>query len=142
MKIKKYSIHKLIITQYNNLVNKNNLIHSIRKDDDKMKKYVQVGCGSRGTKAYAAPLVKEYGDCGELCGVYDINRKRAELVSEYAGKNIPVYDDFDEIRHLVIDGSVIPENDDIAFPVHELHLVGDTLFVAGLVLQFGPFLLF
>lgn len=77
-----------------------------------MKKYVQVGCGSRGTKAYAAPLVKEYGDCGELCGVYDINRKRAELVSEYAGKNIPVYDDFDEMLRAVSPDTVIVTSKD------------------------------
>ena len=42
-------------------------------------------------------LVKEYDDCAELCGVYDINPKRAALVSEYAGKEVPVYDDFDKM---------------------------------------------
>jgi len=76
------------------------------------KKYVQVGCGARGTKAYSVPLVKEYGDCGELCGVYDINRKRAELVSEYAGKNIPVYDDFDEMLREVSPDTVIVTSKD------------------------------
>ena len=54
-----------------------------------MKKYVQVGCGSRGTQAFAVPLVQEYSECAELCGVYDINPKRAALVSEYAGKEVP-----------------------------------------------------
>ena len=77
-----------------------------------MKKYVQVGCGSRGTKAYAAPLVKEYDDCAELCGVYDINRKRAELVSEYAGKEIPVYDDFDQMLREVSPDTVIVTSKD------------------------------
>lgn len=62
-----------------------------------MKKYVQVGCGYRGTLAYAVPLVKNYGDCAELCGVYDVNRKRAQLVSELAEKDIPVFDDFDQM---------------------------------------------
>ena len=59
-----------------------------------MKKYVQVGCGSRGIFSYSVPLVKEYGEYGELCGVFDINPKRAALVSEYTGKEIPVFDDF------------------------------------------------
>ena len=59
-----------------------------------MKKYVQVGCGGRGILAYAVPLVKKYKDCAQLCGVYDVNRKRAALVSRYAGEEIPVYDDF------------------------------------------------
>lgn len=72
-----------------------------------MKKYVQVGCGYRGIKAYAEPLVKEYGDCAELCGVYDINQKRAILVSEYAGKQIPVYDDFDRMLESVKPDTVI-----------------------------------
>lgn len=62
----------------------------------KVKKYVQVGCGVRSL-AYSLSLVKEYADCGELCGVYDPNYKRAELVSELAGKEIPAYDDFDKM---------------------------------------------
>lgn len=62
-----------------------------------MKKYVQVGCGSRGITAYAVPLVQKYSDCAELAGVYDINGKRAALVSELAGKEVPVYTDFDEM---------------------------------------------
>ncbi len=60
-----------------------------------MKKYCLVGTGSRGIFSYAKPLVEEYGDCAELVGVYDINPKRAALVSEFVGKEIPVFDDFD-----------------------------------------------
>ena len=66
----------------------------------KVKKYVQVGCGVRSL-AYSIPLVKKYEDCGELCGVYDTNYKRAELVSELAGEKIPVYDDFDKMVETV-----------------------------------------
>ncbi len=62
-----------------------------------MKKYCIVGTGSRGILSYAEPLVKEYADCAELAGVYDINWKRAELLSEFTGKKIPVYRDFDEM---------------------------------------------
>ena len=62
-----------------------------------MKRYVQVGCGFRGVKSYAVPMVNDYADCAELCGVYDVNQKRAKLVSEISGKEIPVYDDFDKM---------------------------------------------
>lgn len=62
-----------------------------------MKKYVQVGLGWRGTFSYAVPIVREYGDCAELCAVCDINPKRAHYVSEYLNKEIPVYTDFDQM---------------------------------------------
>ena len=62
-----------------------------------MKKYVQVGCGNRGILAYSVPLVKKYGDCAKLCGVYDANYKRAELASKMSGAEIPVYTDFDKM---------------------------------------------
>ncbi len=72
-----------------------------------MKKYVLVGCGHRGIHSYAVPLVKEYEDCAVLCGVYDINFKRAKLVSEFSGKDIPVFDDFDEMLKIVKPDTVI-----------------------------------
>ena len=72
-----------------------------------MKKYVMVGCGHRGMKSYAEPLVKEYEDCSELCGVYDINIKRSRLVSEKVGKEIPVFTDFDEMLNTVKPDTVI-----------------------------------
>ncbi len=62
-----------------------------------MKKYVQVGCGYRGTYAYSVPLVQNYADVAELCGVYDINHKRTKLVRDFTGKEIPRYDDFDKM---------------------------------------------
>lgn len=71
------------------------------------KKYVQVGCGSRGIQAFAVPVVQEYSDCAELCGVYDVNQKRAALVSDYAGKEVPVYDDFDKMLAEVRPDTVI-----------------------------------
>ena len=61
------------------------------------KKYVLVGCGSRGIESYAQPLVKEYGDCAEFCGIYDTNWKRCEYLCAQVGKEIPVYSDFDEM---------------------------------------------
>ncbi len=64
-----------------------------------MKKYVVVGTGSRGLQSYCEPLVKEYGDCAELCAVCDINIKRARFASEYLGRQIPAYAaaDFDQM---------------------------------------------
>lgn len=62
-----------------------------------MKTYCIVGTGGRGIHSYAVPLVKDFPDCAVLAGVYDINWKRAALVSEYVGKNIPVFRDFDEM---------------------------------------------
>ena len=62
-----------------------------------MKKYVQVGCGSRGTSMYSTPLIKNFKDVAHLCGVYDINKKRALLAGELAGEPIPVFDSFEEM---------------------------------------------
>ena len=62
-----------------------------------MKKYVIVGCGGRGLGSYATPIVQEYGDVAQLCGVYDINYKRAAYVSKHLGVEIPVFDDFDRM---------------------------------------------
>lgn len=72
-----------------------------------MKRYVQVGCGARGILAYSKPLVKKYKDCAELCGVYDINYKRAEAVSDLVDEKIPVYRDFDEMLKEVKPDTVI-----------------------------------
>ena len=77
-----------------------------------MKKYVQVGCGTRGVYSYSTPMVKEYGDCAELCGVYDINPKRAALVSEFAGKEIKVYDDYTAMLKEVKPDTVIVASTD------------------------------
>lgn len=49
------------------------------------------------TFAYLKPICNEYSDCAKICGVYDIDRKRAEAAVEITGKDIPIYDDFDEM---------------------------------------------
>ena len=79
-----------------------------------MKKYVQVGCGSRGTAAYAVPMVKQYSDCALLAGVYDVNPKRAALVRELAGAQVPVFDDFDKMLEEVKPDTVIVTPKDCA----------------------------
>lgn len=55
-----------------------------------MKRFVQVGCGIRGIEGYAEPILKDFKEHIELCGVYDINPKRAALVSYYGGTEVPV----------------------------------------------------
>jgi len=62
-----------------------------------MKKHVIVGTGIRGIMDYAIPLEKELPDVTRLVAVCDINPKRAALVSDYLGREIPVYTDFDEM---------------------------------------------
>lgn len=62
-----------------------------------IKKYILVGAGSRGIFSYADPIVKTMGDCAELCGVYDVNKKRAEYLSTVVGVNIPVYESFEKM---------------------------------------------
>lgn len=79
-----------------------------------MKKYVQVGCGYRGTYAYSVPLVENYSDVAELCGVYDVNFKRTNLVNEFTGKEIPRYDDFDKMLAEVKPDTVIVTTKDCA----------------------------
>lgn len=79
-----------------------------------MKKYVQVGCGYRGTNAYGTPLAKDYSDVAEFCGVYDLNPKRASLISEFSGKDIPVFDNFDKILNEVKPDTVIVTTKDCA----------------------------
>lgn len=79
-----------------------------------MKKYVQVGCGYRGIHSYSLPIVKNYGDVAELCGVYDLNPKRAALVSEFTEKDIPVFDDFDKMLKTVKPDTVIVTPKDCA----------------------------
>ena len=72
-----------------------------------MKKYVQVGCGVRGIYSYSKPLVKDYSEYGTLEGVFDINYKRAKLVSEVTGKEIPVFDNFAEMLQATKPDTVI-----------------------------------
>ncbi len=75
--------------------------------ESQVKKYVLVGCGFRGVTSYAIPLINNYKDCAKLCGVYDINHKRAELVSKYAKTDVPVFDDFDKMLKEVNPDTVI-----------------------------------
>lgn len=55
-----------------------------------MKKFVQVGFGIRGIEGYAEPILKVFKEHMQLCGDYDINPKRAVLVSFYVGVDVSV----------------------------------------------------
>ncbi|MBD2847715.1 Gfo/Idh/MocA family oxidoreductase [Paenibacillus sp. IB182496] len=59
-----------------------------------MKKIALVGAGSRALHMFAKPLAEELKPFVDFCGVYDLNRKRAELLSQDCG-GIPVYDSFE-----------------------------------------------
>ena len=72
-----------------------------------MKKYVLVGTGHRGTMAYIIPLTKDMQDCVQLCGVYDINLKRARAAVSMAAYPVKVYDDFDKMLNTVKPDKVI-----------------------------------
>lgn len=62
-----------------------------------MKKCVIVGTGHRGLQAYVIPLKQELSDCARLCGVYDLNPKRAACAAKIADCDIPVFEDFDKM---------------------------------------------
>ena len=85
-----------------------------------MKKFVQVGCGIRGIEGYAEPILKEFKEHIQLCGVYDINPKRAALVSEFGGVDVPVYDDFDEMLSSVKPDTVIVTTKDC---MHDFYVI-------------------
>ena len=85
-----------------------------------MKKFVQVGCGIRGIEGYAEPILKEFKEHIQLCGVYDINPKRAALVSEFGGVDVPVYDNFDEMLRLVKPDTVIVTTKDC---MHDFYVI-------------------
>ena len=62
-----------------------------------MKKYVLAGTGSRGAESYVKPLTEIYGDCAKLCGIYDANKKRVDLVAKMTAYDVPVFDDWSEM---------------------------------------------
>jgi predicted dehydrogenase len=61
-----------------------------------MKRYALAGASSRGFYMYAVPITEKFRDYAKLVGIFDINRKRAEYVSNYCG-GVPVFEDFDRM---------------------------------------------
>ncbi len=72
-----------------------------------MKKYVLVGSGARGFHAYAKPLCKNYQDVAKLCGLFDISKKRATVVSDKLPYDVKVFGDFDKMLEEVRPDTVI-----------------------------------
>ncbi|TDF93210.1 Gfo/Idh/MocA family protein [Paenibacillus piri] len=62
-----------------------------------MKTYAIVGAGSRCTSMFALPIVRQFADIARIVGVYDTNRKRAELLQHKCGGGFPVYDGFERM---------------------------------------------
>jgi predicted dehydrogenase len=79
-----------------------------------MKRYVFVGTGQRGTMAYLKPLTEKMQDCVKVCGVYDINVKRAKVAAMMAAYHINVYDNFDRMLEEEKPDSVIVATKDAA----------------------------
>lgn len=61
-----------------------------------MKRYALAGASSRGFRMYAVPITETFKDYAKLVGIFDINRKRSEYISNRCG-GIPVFDDFDKM---------------------------------------------
>lgn len=85
-----------------------------------MKKFVQVGCGIRGIEGYAEPILKDFKEHIDFCGVYDINPKRAALVSHYGGRDVPVFEDFDEMLRVTKPDTVIVTTKD---SMHDFYVI-------------------
>ncbi|MHB0859487.1 MAG: Gfo/Idh/MocA family protein [Anaerolineae bacterium] len=61
-----------------------------------MKRYALAGASSRSLSMFAKPIVEQYAASAALVGIFDINRVRAQHVSNQCG-GAPVFDDFDEM---------------------------------------------
>ncbi len=62
-----------------------------------MKKYAIAGAGSRSISMFAVPLAEKFAEAASIVGVYDANRKRAELLNRKCGGHIPVFESFGDL---------------------------------------------
>lgn len=62
-----------------------------------MKKYVFAGASGRALSMYCIPMLQDYADTVQICGVYDINPGRSRVFVEECKGNFPVYEDFDQM---------------------------------------------
>ena len=71
------------------------------------KKYVIVGTGGRGCDTYGKAIIKDYADCIQIAGLYDINGQRSAVVSALLG-GLPIFTDFEKMMDTVRpDGAII-----------------------------------
>ncbi len=77
-----------------------------------MKNYVLVGTGARATLCYLEFICNDLKDSVNLCGVYDIEPKRAEAALKLVGGNAPIFDDFDTmLKETNPDGVIVTSID-------------------------------
>ncbi|MBP1994569.1 Gfo/Idh/MocA family protein [Paenibacillus eucommiae] len=76
-----------------------------------MKTYVLVGAGSRAKSMFARPLLTELKHAAKLCGLYDKNVIRSNLIREEFG-GIPIYTDFSKMLQEVQPDTVIVASTD------------------------------
>ena len=62
-----------------------------------MKKYVFAGASQRALHMYCKPMLSEYQDAAQVCGVYDINFGRSQSFVKESGGDFKAYTDFDEM---------------------------------------------
>ena len=62
-----------------------------------MKKYVFAGASQRALHMYCKPMLNEYQDVAQVCGVYDINMGRSQSFVKESGGDFKAYTDFDEM---------------------------------------------
>lgn len=85
-----------------------------------MKRFVIAGTGSRGIGSYLIPLTRDFTDCVKICGIYDLNPKRAAVGAAHAGYEVPVYEDFDRMLDEVKpDGVIVTSKDS----THDIYII-------------------
>lgn len=83
------------------------------------KSFALVGASNRGLYMYALPMATQFKDSVTFAGIYDINRGRADYVSDLCG-GVPVFDDFDELLSRTSPDCVIVATSDY---VHSRYIV-------------------
>ncbi len=72
-----------------------------------MRRVAFAGASGRGTRMYAEPMVRAYGDVVEPVGVFDINPLRAKMMCKYAGFDAPLFTSFEGMIEAVRPDTVV-----------------------------------
>ena len=65
-----------------------------------MKKYAFAGASQRALNMYCKPMLNEYKDVAQVCGVYDINMGRSRSFVQESGGDFKAYESFDEMLRI------------------------------------------
>jgi predicted dehydrogenase len=76
------------------------------------RRYALVGAGDRAVEMYLRPLAGRYADVGEVVGIHDVNRSRAEAARTLAGVGAPVFEGFQEMLEMTRPDVVIVTSKD------------------------------